>query len=114
MHRFQIDPASIKNNLVLLDKKESHHAVAVLRLKRGDTVGLSDGKGCSFRGAVAGIEDGRLRVSIESSSEPLSGTAGRPSHFQITLAASVIKPERMEFAIQKACELGVHSIIPVR
>jgi 16S rRNA (uracil1498-N3)-methyltransferase len=32
---------------------------------------------------------------------------------KITLAASVIKPERMELVIQKACELGAHEIVPV-
>ena len=114
MHRFQIDSASIKNSSVLLDEKESHHAVSVLRLKTGEPVVLIDGKGRSFLGSVSGIEDGRLRVKIEPPLDSPTGTTERSSHFQITMAVSVIKPERMELLIQKACELGVHSIIPVR
>ena len=113
MHRFQINPALIKNSSVLLDEKESHHAVSVLCLKAGDAVGLMDGKGQSFHGVVSGIESRRLRVRINNASEPSAEELQRPSNLQITIAVSVIKPERMELLIQKACELGVHAIIPV-
>ena len=110
MHRFQIDPTLIKNDLVFLDEKESHHAISVLRLKAGDAVCVMDGKGRSFRGVVSGIADGRLRVKLD----PFKGSSMEMvQRSQITIAVSVIKPERMELAIQKACELGVHKIIPL-
>ena len=112
MHRFQIDPALVRNGSILLDAKESHHAVSVLRLKPGERVGLMDGQGRAFKGVVAGIESGRLRVRMEE--RPTAEAVPGPLHVQITLAVSVIKPERMELLIQKACELGVHAIIPVR
>ena len=113
MHRFHIDPREVRDSAVLLNPKESHHAISVLRLKTGDRVGLLDGQGHSLRGVVANIQEGRLQVKINAFPEnitPLLEIAPLP---QITLAVSVIKPERMELLIQKACELGVHAIIPV-
>ena len=98
-----------------LDQKESHHAVSVLRLKTGDAVELMDGKGHIFQGAVSEIRAGRVFVRTASRSKFYSTASDKLSaRFQVTLAASVIKPERMELLIQKACELGVDSIIPVR
>ncbi len=114
MHRFQINPDGIKKGSVLLDEKESHHAASVLRLKTGDAVGLLDGKGHSFRGVVAGIENCRLRVRIKPDPALSAHASRRSLDVQITIAVSVIKPERMEILIQKACELGVTAIIPVR
>ena len=112
MPRFQIDPQNIHDGCALLDKKESHHAISVLRLKPGNAVDLIDGKGHSFKGKVAGIRDGRLDIRIESSIDALPVCPS--ANIQITLAVSAIKSERMEVLIRKACELGAHSMIPVR
>ncbi len=108
MPRFYIEPASAKDGVVLLSKKESHHAFSVLRLKNGDNVELFDGRGNTFLGVIAGFEDERLSVKL---GEKRLGSSSSP--VQITLAVSVIKPERMELLIQKACELGVFSIAPL-
>ncbi len=114
MHRFQIDPREVRDGVVLLDPKESHHAISVLRLKTGDQVGLLDGQGHSLQGVVANIQEGRLRVRINTSQKDTPSPPSLASPLQITLVVSVIKPERMELLIQKACELGVRAIVPVR
>ena len=115
MPRFQIDPAKIRNNTVELDPKESHHAISVLRLKMDDAVELMDGKGHSFHGVISDLRAGRVFIQISSGPKTPEGASDKSSNFfQITIAASVIKPERMELLIQKSCELGVASIIPVR
>ncbi|PIU40247.1 MAG: hypothetical protein COT00_02720 [Candidatus Omnitrophica bacterium CG07_land_8_20_14_0_80_50_8] len=112
MHRFQINADLIRNGSILLDERESRHALVVLRLKAPEAVGLIDGKGRAFKGVVAGIENGFLRVRIDAGS--LAGAVPWPFPVQVTLAVSVIKPERMELLIQKACELGADAILPVR
>ena len=115
MPRFQIDARHICDGKVSLDKKESHHAISVLRLKTGDTVDLIDGKGHSFMGVVLGRRAGRLDVRLEPQlSEPANDHTRSATDLQITIAVSAIKPARMELLIQKACELGAHSIIPMR
>ena len=109
MHRFHISSSQISNGSVTLDKKESHHALSVLRIKAGEAVELLDGKGKVFQGVVASTEKRQVKVSVfEKSSR--DGSLGP---IRITLAVSVIRPERMEYLIEKACELGVYSIVPL-
>ena len=105
MHRFHISDFS--KSEVILNKEESRHALAVLRVKTGEVVELLDGKGGVFQGIVSGTDRGAVKVSVMAKREEA------PNPVALTLAASVIKPEAMEFLIQKACELGVHAVVPV-
>lgn len=115
MPRFQVDPKNILEGHVWLDRKESHHAISVLRLKSGDAVDLIDGMGHSFKGKIAAARDGHLGVRIQPLTvAQFSDSEHSLNSLQISVAVSVIKPERMELLIQKSCELGVSSIIPVR
>jgi len=70
-------------------------------------VDLFDGKGHSFQGVISGFENGRLAVRLERA----VSSASLP--VEITLAVSVIKPERMDILVQKASELGVRAIVPL-
>ncbi len=90
-----------------LSKEESHHAISVFRLKSGDVVELFDGQGQKFSGVVTGEKNHRLSVMV---SQNIASTA---SSLSITLAQAVIRPERMELMIPKACELGVSVIQPL-
>lgn len=90
-----------------MDPKESRHALCVLRLETGDAVDLVDGKGHKFLGVVAGIENKRVKVLIDRNLD------ARPVLPEISLVVSVVKPERMDLIIQKACELGAHSLFPL-
>lgn len=108
MRRFIVAPSEIQNSEVLLSPKESRHALSALRLKVGAQVHLMDGQGRQARGIIGAIEDGRVRVMACES------PAGKNSpKVRVTLAVSVIKPDRMEWLIEKACELGVAAIVPV-
>lgn len=90
-----------------LDKSASTHLLRVLRLKDQQTFYLFNGDGYEYsatlqvdgKKAVAHIQD-RSRTDIES---PL----------KIHLLQGVSKGERMDIAIQKSVELGVHAITPV-
>ncbi|MBI4352434.1 MAG: 16S rRNA (uracil(1498)-N(3))-methyltransferase [Candidatus Omnitrophica bacterium] len=106
---FYVAPEEADKGEVLLDEGESRHALSVLRLKKGEGLKLFDGKGHVFHGEALGVKEKRLWVRIRSRSEnpPSSASAA------VTLAASVVKPERMDFLIQKSCELGVGSIEPL-
>ena len=109
MHRFRFNPADVSDdNVVVLSKEESRHALRVLRLKPGSVVELLDGKDKKFRGVVVSESAGLVSVSIDQN--PVSNQTNVP---EIILAQAVIKPERMELLIQKACELGVAKIVPI-
>ena len=107
MHRFILPSVSAESLRVTLDKKESHHARNVLRVKEGEAVELLDGRGGTFRAVVAGFDEGLVELSI------LRRQADAVPGLEITLAPAVIKPERMEWMLEKSCELGIAEWAPV-
>lgn len=108
-----VEPLFHKENLVAvvgstieLDGAEGKHAVQVRRMRAGEAIQLSDGKGMRARGIVSEIRGSSLVVLVE---EVI--TEELPSR-QITLVQALAKGDRDELAIQAATELGVTSIIP--
>ena len=108
MPRFYIDPANIKEGVVLLSKEESRHAVLVLRLKPGDAVDLFDGSGLSFKGIITGTRNGTVSVALNAKADN-----ARSLSMNVTLGVSVIKPGPMDLLIQKTSELGAATIAPL-
>ncbi|MEN8258671.1 MAG: RsmE family RNA methyltransferase [Thermodesulfobacteriota bacterium] len=105
MRRFLIDPLPQENTTTHLGKEESHHIRKVLRLKKGDTIELFDGQGMTYQATISEI--GKLiQVSIDS------GKASTPPLPRLQLHLGLLKGKKMEFVIQKATELGVHTIHP--
>lgn len=91
----------------MLPSDESHHLKNVLRLKEGDDVMLFNGVGLEYRGNVAAL--GR-RVSIKVSQQTRTRLI-RP--VSLALAQSLPKRKKMDFVIQKACELCLEEVYPV-
>jgi len=93
---------------VTLEANLAHYICNVLRLKEGAPVILFDGTGADFpaelkvvhKKQVSALVDAQISLHVES---PLS----------IHLAQGVSKGERMDYALQKAVELGVSEITPV-
>jgi 16S rRNA (uracil1498-N3)-methyltransferase len=86
---------------VSIDDDTHHHLRKVLRLRDGDTVGVTDGAGrwCLATVVVAGTE---LRL------EPVSPLVVEPARSTpITIAAAIPKGERLDWMVQKVTELGV-------
>jgi 16S rRNA (uracil1498-N3)-methyltransferase len=48
MHRFYLPPESCRGDSLRLDGREAHHALTVLRVKRGERVTVLDGAGNEF------------------------------------------------------------------
>jgi 16S rRNA (uracil1498-N3)-methyltransferase len=106
---FYTDSFSQGINTLVLDEENSRHAVQVLRLTKGDTILLTDGKGHLLTAKI--IEDHRkhCEVSIESIE------FFPRSEKQVTLAISLLKNRnRFEWLLEKTTELGVAQIIPLR
>ena len=108
-----VEPLFHKDNLVAdvgslveLDGSEGKHAVQVRRMREGEAIQLSDGKGLRVRGTVAELSASTLKLQVtEVIKEEL------PSR-QITLVQALAKGDRDELAIQAATELGATGIIP--
>ena len=108
-----VEPLFHKDNLVAevgslveLDGPEGKHAVQVRRMRQGEAIQLSDGKGLRVRGTVAQLTGSTLKLEVlEVIKEEM------PSR-RITLVQALAKGDRDELAIQAATELGVMSISP--
>lgn len=109
MRRFFVDTRSISGNLAILSADESRHMATVLRLQAGTGIELFDGTGSVYQGLILTASPQRITVEILSRySEQGHGTP------QLFLFQSLLKGKKMDFLIQKAAELGVHSFHPIR
>lgn len=93
---------------VTLNEENSKHAIQVLRLKNGNSIELTDGKGQLATASI--IDDHRKHCQVQVQHIQ---SIPRPSR-QITLAISLLKNRnRFEWLLEKATELGVANIIPL-
>ncbi|MFW9079519.1 16S rRNA (uracil(1498)-N(3))-methyltransferase [Pseudomonas sp. P2757] len=107
LSRFFIDaPLSIGDHE--LPEAQAHYISRVLRMAEGDAVQMFDGSGHEFHGAL--LEVGKKRVTVRID-EQLAGQIESPLH--IHLGQGLSRGERMDWAIQKATELGVNEITPI-
>jgi 16S rRNA (uracil1498-N3)-methyltransferase len=107
MHRFYLPPERCAGAALRLDGREAHHALQVLRLKRGELVTVLDGVGNEFLCAVENSSRHAvtLSVSLKNFTPPLPCS--------ITLLQAVPKGKIIESIIQKAVELGARRIVPL-
>ena len=99
----------LDNRQAMLAAEEARHCIKVLRHREGDQLHGIDGRGNKYLAEIVGIQKDRVSLSIlESQSD-----WGEHNH-QLDLAISPLRHrDRLEWAIEKAVELGVTSISPV-
>lgn len=107
LSRFFIDaPLSLGQHD--LPEAQAHYIGRVLRHAVGDAVQLFDGSGQEYRGEL--IEVGKKNVRVELH-EQLNGQL--ESLLRVHLGQGLSRGERMDWAIQKATELGAAEITPI-
>ncbi len=107
MHRFYLPPESCRGNPLRLDGREAHHALHVLRLKRGERVTVLDGAGHEFLCDVENAAKDSLTLAVkEKKSTPAPACS-------LTLLVAIPKGKIIEDIIQKAVELGANRIVPL-
>lgn len=92
----------------VLPESVFRHAVQVLRLKVGAVIQLFDGEGHEYNAELT-------QVAKREALAKLTGeiTNRSESPLKVILLQGISRGERMDFAIQKAVELGVQQIVPV-
>jgi 16S rRNA (uracil1498-N3)-methyltransferase len=93
---------------ILLDPSAQRHAIQVLRLKAGASLQLFDGSGQEFLATIGQVSRRETTATLQQPIEPQS-----ESPLQSHLYQGISKGERMDYAIQKAVELGVSEITPL-
>ena len=96
------------NSLVELGEETSRHIVQVLRMKEGDQLRLTNGKGILLRCEITATGKKFCSVKVlESHNSPAPAR-------KVSIAISLVKnPSRFEWFLEKATEIGVSEIIPL-
>jgi 16S rRNA (uracil1498-N3)-methyltransferase len=107
MPRFYLPPEKCSDGTVFLTGSEAHHAIRVLRIRKGDRVTVLDGAGNELHCFVEGHDRDKVQLAVsEKRIIP-------PLGCQITLLQALPKGKIIESLIQKATELGVFRIVPL-
>lgn len=109
MRRFFAPISQFADGRVSLDEEETRHLRDVLRLKAGEEVLVFDGEGSEFLCRIGSIEKRRTELSLIAESAP----ASPESPLELTLAATLLKGDKIDLVVQKAVELGVDRFIPM-
>lgn len=91
-----------------LDEAVSHHLSRVLRASVDDIITLFNGEGGEYQARITQIAKKNVSVVLQ---EFHDRELESPLH--LTLAQGMARGEKMDFIIQKACELGVNVIQPL-
>lgn len=95
-------------NEIELDSNALRHIVQVLRLKTGHPLILFNGQGGEFEAKLVKVEKRQAIAQIGRFHD-----ISRESSLVTLLGLGISKGERMDFALQKAVELGVSEITPL-
>jgi 16S rRNA (uracil1498-N3)-methyltransferase len=104
MHLFYSKDFSRTNPM--LDEKESHHAIHVLRLQKNDIVSVGNGKGNVFVGSIGEIQKKGCSIIIQDE-KPLVDNSAKGFHLAVSPTKSM---DRIEWLVEKCTELGIEQI----
>jgi 16S rRNA (uracil1498-N3)-methyltransferase len=94
---------------IILPEEESKHCIRVLRLRKNDTIYLTDGKGILSRALLLEPDPGKTRVKIIDSTVDY-----RKRKYRLHIALAPTKSsERFEWFLEKATEIGIDEITPL-
>lgn len=91
---------------VFLSGDEGRHAARVQRIKAGETVYVSDGRGTRLTCRVRSVVNDGLKLHVERRE---SAPVGRP---RLVVVQALPKGERAELAVEMLTELGADEIVP--
>lgn len=89
-----------------LTGEDRQYVATVLRMRKDERLLLFDGAGCEYEALILGQDRERVELEI------VRKTTIQENALQITLAQSLPKAKKMDFIIEKACELGATRIVP--
>jgi 16S rRNA (uracil1498-N3)-methyltransferase len=106
MARLFVRKANIQGNCATISAEELRH-LRVLRLKPGDHLIVFDDEGWEHEAILRNVAATYGEAEIIRSAQ-----VNRESPLELTLALALTKGEKMDFAVEKATELGVRVIAP--
>mgnify|MGYP003984202659 FL=1 len=107
MPAFLIDPRRIQDGRLEFSAEEAHH-IRVRRLREGEVVDAIDGAGTAFRVRLLSLAADVAVCQIEETTP-----GALESRHELHLVAALIKGQRFDTVVEKATEVGVHTIQPM-
>ncbi|MCW9705836.1 RsmE family RNA methyltransferase [Fodinibius salsisoli] len=105
MNIYYAPPAQIHGTAAELLDQEARHASKVMRAREGDQLVIVDGKGGRYEGPIRRITKQSVQIEIQESQY-----FDKPQP-ELLLGMGIIKKrDRLEFAVEKAVELGAAHI----
>ena len=95
----------LKSGVHYLDEKESKHCAQVLRQQVGDEIEIVDGLGSCYQARLTAVHKKKCEFEITNQ------TTAQPKPFFTHLAIAPTKSmDRVEWMVEKLCEIGVDKI----
>lgn len=108
MQLFYTDSFSPDAEKIILSSKESTHVKKVLRRRVNENILLTDGKGHLIEGKIEKVLNEQLIVQVKNFQ-----FYPYPSENLIVVALAIIRPNRLDWAVEKLTELGIFKIVPL-
>ena len=102
MKQVYLDQSISVNDVICLDTKQAHHIFDVLRTTQKEKIRIITKNSGVFFGHVENKPNLVIDLKVDVFKENQS----------ITLCCALIKQDKFEWMLQKACELGVSKIVP--
>lgn len=106
--RLYVEAALGPDAAVPVEGNAAHYLLSVMRVRDGDIVLLFDGKSGEWATRAEQVRKRDLVLRCEAQTRPLEAVP------DVWLCAAPIKKGRIDLVVEKACELGVARLIPVR
>ncbi|MDD3520571.1 MAG: RsmE family RNA methyltransferase [Actinomycetota bacterium] len=105
---FFIDSENISSNEIIIDGDNHNHLTKVLRARIKEKVDISDNKEYRYTAEIFEINKKRTLLKITEKRKITE------EKIKISLFQCMLKRSSMELVIQKAAELGIYDIFPVK
>lgn len=108
MYRFFVDPQETGGEFISIVGADYNHIKNVLRISVGEEILVSDGRDREYLCCIDSFTNDQVIAKI---CDVLGTSAELP--VRLVLFQGMPKADKMELIIQKAVELGVHTIVPI-
>lgn len=108
MYHFFVEEEQVNGGNAYISGSDVNHIVNVLRMKIGEELLISVKGDWDYLCKIEEIENDRVNLKLLESMEQ------RELPIKLTLLQGIPKSDKLEMIIQKAIELGVSEIIPVK
>ncbi|MBT3360616.1 MAG: 16S rRNA (uracil(1498)-N(3))-methyltransferase [Rhodospirillales bacterium] len=105
--RLFLDSELIADQMIKLDRDQSHYLAQVMRVRSGEEIALFNGRDGEWRAVVSNVERKAVTLACRSRLREQADES------DVWLAFAPLKKTRIDFVVEKATELGVARLLPV-